>query len=627
LRPFPTLCLVIACITLVSAADTDSTIRLAVDANDAPRNILHARLTIPVRPGPLTLVYPKWIPGNHRPSGPIANVTGLRFEAAGKILDWQRDPVDMYAFHVQVPEGTTEIVASFDTITATDSAGATGSSASSQLLDVNWNQVVLYPQGAASDDIKVTASLQLPPGWRFGTALPVEGQEESSRGLTVKFLSTSLTTLVDSPLIAGAHYRQIELTKPDERPRHVMDLVAESDAALQMTPRDVDAYKRLVAEAGLLFGARHYRDYHFLYTLSGEVGHHGLEHHESSDNSSAERTLIDPKLHLLEAGLLPHEFVHSWNGKYRRPAGLATRNYQEPMIGELLWVYEGLTEYLGNVLTARSGLWTSQEYREALALTAADLDHTPGRSWRPLEDTAISVQSLRLLGREWENWRRGLDYYPEGELIWLEVDTRIRELTENKASLDDFCRRFHGGETGRPRVVPYALDDVIKVLNEVVPFDWAGLLKERVNATSTHAPLRGIEQGGWRLVYNGQANQFMQTSEKIDGTVNLAFSLGFWVKKDGELLDVVRGSPAYEAGLGPGMRLIAVNGRRWSPEVLRDAIALGKSSERPIQIIAENKLFYKTYEVAYHEGEKYPHLERLAGQPDRLSAITSPKAP
>jgi predicted metalloprotease with PDZ domain len=531
---------------------SDSTIHLAVDASDAPRNILHAKLTIPVHPGPVTLVYPKWIPGNHRPSGPIANVTGLRFEAFGKALTWQRDPMDMYAFHLQVPTGATEIVASFDTITSTDSAGATGSAASSQLLDLNWNQVVLYPEGTASEDVKVVPSVQLPSGWRFGTALTGGVQMESGGASIVVFAPTSLTTLVDSPLIAGAHYQQIELTREGDGPHHGIDLVGETDADIQMQPQDVTAYKNLVAEAGLLFGARHYRDYHFLYTLSDEVGHHGLEHHESSDNSAPGRTLSDPPRHLLEAALLPHEFVHSWNGKYRRPAGLVTRNYQEPMIGELLWVYEGLTEYLGNVLTARSGLWTQEEYREALALTAANLDHTPGRSWRPLEDTAVSVQILRLLGPEWENWRRGLDYYPEGELIWLEVDTRIRRLTGGKRSLDDFCRRFHGGQSGPPAVLPYSFDDIVKALNDIAPYDWRGLLNNRVSATSTGAPLEGIEQGGWRLVYTAQPNQFVQASEKIEDDVNLAYSLGFMVKKNGELQDVIHGSPAYQAGLGAG---------------------------------------------------------------------------
>jgi predicted metalloprotease with PDZ domain len=453
-------------------------IQLSVDLSDAPRNIYHSQLTIPVKPGPLTLVYPEWIPGNHRPAGPIANVTGIKMEANGQTLAWQRDPIDMYAFHVDVPSGASELKVSLDTITNDGSAGASGPAATTNVLDLNWNQVVLYPQGTSSDAVQVAPSIQLPAGWKFGSALilsnGIDGHDLKNPDMR-RFKPVSLTTLVDSPLIAGDHYSRIELTKPGETPMHVIDMVSESDSSLAMTAADEAAYRKLVAETGALFGARHYLEYHFLLTLSDEAGHHGVEHHQSSDNSVRERTLLEPDLRLTEAGLLPHEFAHSWNGKYRRPAGLATRNYQDPMVGDLLWVYEGLTEYLGEVLTARSGLWTPEQYREAVAETAAMLDHRTGRTWRPLEDTARSVQILRLQGPEWQSWRRGLDYYPEGELIWLEVDTTIRQQSHGEKSLNDFCRLFYGGESGPPKVVPYTFDDVVRTLNQVTPYDWAGL--------------------------------------------------------------------------------------------------------------------------------------------------------
>jgi predicted metalloprotease with PDZ domain len=606
--------------TVHCASADNPPIHVEVDASDAARNIFHVKETIAAKSGRLTLVYPKWIPGNHRPSGPIANLAGLHFLAAEKPIPWDRDPVDMYAFHVNVPVGAREITARFDQLVNSDSAGAAGAASSSQLLDLNWNQVVLYPEGSSPYAVQVVPSVKLPAGWKFGTAL--RGEHQS--GDTVEFSPVSLTTLVDSPLIAGIHFRQISLT--DSPPVHVIDMVGESDASLQMSNSDITAYKNLVAETGALFGARHYSHYDFLLTLSDEVGHHGVEHHESSDNSAGERMLNEPSQHLLEAALLPHEFVHSWNGKYRRPSGLATRNYQEPMIGELLWVYEGLTDYLGNVLAARSGLWTAEQYREMLALTAAMLDHTAGRTWRPLEDTARSVQILRLMGPEWESWRRSLDYYPEGDLIWLEVDTRIRQLTQNKRSLDDFCRTFHGGQGGSPRVVPYTFDDVVKSLNGVAPFDWARLLRERVGTTSAHAPMTGIEQSDWRLVYNDQPNKFIEASEKLRDSVNLSFSLGFWLKKDGTLVDVVPGSVAYQAGIGPGMQLIAVNGRKWSREVLHDAIRAAQKNEQPVELIIENQQFIKTYSLAYHGGDKYPHLERLAAGPDLLTSIVTAKA-
>ena len=601
-------------------------IQLFVDLTDAPRNIYHSRLTIPVKPGALTLVYPKWIPGNHRPAGPIANVTGLKMEAAGQTLAWQRDPVDMYSFHVDVPVGASELQVSLDTITNDGSAGASGPSATTNVLDLNWNQVVLYPQGASSDEVQVAPSIRLPAGWKFGTALipssVVEGDDAKNPDMK-RFKSVSLTTLIDSPLIAGDHYRKIELTKPGETPVHVIDMVSESDAGLGMMPADEAAYRKLVAETGALFGARHYLEYHFLLTLSDEAGHHGVEHHQSSDNSLGERTLLDSDLHLMEAGLLPHEFIHSWNGKYRRPAGLATRNYQDPMVSDLLWVYEGLAQYLGNVLTARSGLWTAEQYREALAETAAMLDHRAGRTWRPLEDTARSVQVLRLQGPEWQNWRRGLDYYPEGELIWLEVDTIIRQQTHGQKSLDDFCHLFYGGESGPPKVVPYTFDDVVHALNQVAPYDWAGLLQRRVNSTSARAPLDGIERGGWRLVYSDQPNVFVHTGEKLQKSVDASYSLGFVAKEDGEFSDVIHGSPAYDAGIGPGMKLVAINGRAWSKEVLLDALRASKESQQPIELLVENAKFFKTYSIAYNGGIRSPHLERSEGS-DVLGEILKP---
>jgi predicted metalloprotease with PDZ domain len=580
----------------------------------------HAKLVIPAKPGPMTLVFPKWIPGNHRPSGPIAALTGIRMEAAGQPVPWRRDDIDMYAFHVDVPEPVQALEVWMDAITSADSAGGGGPAASSNLLDLNWNAVVLYPQGADSDDVQFVPSVKLPPGWKFGTALTPANRS----GDEVEFAPVSLTTLVDSPLIAGRHYRQIELTVPPGPPLHVMDMVADSEADLAMKPEDVAAYKKLIAETGALFGARHYRQYHFLYTLSAEVGEHGLEHHESNDSSAAERTLLDPDLRMLYAGLLPHEFAHSWNGKYRRPVGLATRNYQEPMKGDLLWVYEGLTDYLGNLLAERSGLQTPEQFREALAETAALLDHRTGRTWRPLEDTARSVQTLRLLGSQWSNWRRSLDYYPEGQLIWLEVDSIIRQRTREKKSLDDFCRSFEGGQSGPPKVVTYTFDDVVHALNEVAPYDWTSLLKERVSATSAHAPLGGIEREGRKLVYNDRPNEITKAAEKLAKFADFSYSLGFTAAEDGKLEDVVIDSLAYRSGIGPGMKLIAVNGRQWTPMVLHDAIKAAQGNIAPIELLVENGQFFQTYSVPYHDGDRNPHLERISGRPDILEVLLKP---
>lgn len=601
-------------------------IGLEVDLTDAPRNIYHAKLKIPATPGPMTLVFPKWLPGNHRPSGPINGITGLRMSANGKPLPWQRDEIDMYAFHVTVPGGANSIDVALDAITTNDSAGGGGPAASSNLLDLNWNAVILYPQGADSDAVSVIAAVTLPSGWKYGTALPPVLRNSSDAGDEVQFGQVSLTTLIDSPLIAGEHFRKIDLNLPPKTPKHEMDLVADSEGDLAMKPEDLDAYRKLVVETGALFGARHYHQYHFLYTLSDQVGSHGLEHHESNDSAADERTLLDPDLHYLAADLLPHEFAHSWNGKYRRPAGLATRNYQEPMVGNLLWVYEGLTDYLGFLLAERSGLTTPEQFRESLAETAAMLDHRPGRTWRPLEDTARSVQLLRTMGPQWANWRRSLDYYPEGQLIWLEVDAIIRQQTNGKRSLDDFCRRFEGGPSGDPTVVPYTFDDVVRTLDEIAPYDWASHLHERVDATTNHAPLGGIEREGWKLVYNDQPNAYMAAVEKVAKFADFSYSLGFPVGEDGKLMDVIVGSPAYQAGIGPGMKLIAVNGRKYTPDILHSALKAAHETKDPVDLLVENAQFFKTYPIPYYDGDQNPHLERVTTQPDLMGVLLAPLA-
>jgi predicted metalloprotease with PDZ domain len=590
--------------------------RLQLDATDAPRNILHATVTIPVAPGAATLVYPKWIPGNHRPTGPIQNLTGLHIKAGGQDLAWQRDLEDMYAFHVQIPAGVKEVQASFDTITYYGDR----SLSSSKVLDLLWNQVVMYPSGVASDDVQVTASIRLPEGWKSATALAVKSQS----GSTVEFEPVSLTRLVDSPLIAGAYYRQVALSAAGETPTHVIDMVGESAESIAITGKDVTSYKQLVAETGKLFGARHYSQYHFLWTLSDHTAHHGLEHHESSDNGTGEDVFEDSNSHNLEADLLPHEFVHSWNGKYRRPAGLVTPNYQVPMHGDLLWVYEGLTDYLGNILAGRIGLRTPEQFRENLAFTAAELEHRTGRTWRPLQDTATSVQIVFAAPPQWTGWRRSADYYPEGYLLWLEVDATIRKLTNGQKSLNDFCRIFYGGQGGKPEVVAYKFEDVVAALNQVTPNDWAKLLRERLDSKSAHAPFGGIEIGGWKVEYNDQKNATMDAEEKTGDVLDMRFSTGILATKQGEIRDVIVGSTAYEAGLGPGMRIMAVNERKWSKDVMRAALRAAAANHKPIAILAENGDYFTTYSVNYTGGEKYPHLVRVDSKPDILSEIAKP---
>ncbi|MDX6290756.1 MAG: hypothetical protein QOH42_2555 [Blastocatellia bacterium] len=596
-----------------------TSITLSVDATEAPRKLFHARMTMAVAPGPLTLVYPKWIPGEHGPTGPIVNLAGLKFSAGGKTIPWRRDDVDMYAFHLEVPAGARELEIALDFLSPTFAGGFTaGASTTSHLAMVTWNQLLLYPEGSKISDLTFKANLTLPAGWKFGTSLPVAGQSVSK----VNFASVSLERLVDSPVLAGEYFLVIPLAV---NPPNEIDIAADNPADLEISPELAHTLKRVVAEAVSLFGATHYTRYHFLLTLSDHTAHFGLEHHESNDSRVAERSLLDPALRDVSLGVLPHEFVHSWNGKFRRPAGLTTPNYQEPMKGELLWVYEGLTQYLGNLLSARSGLWTPEQYRGHLAQIAADLDHKPGRMWRPLIDTTIAAQVLYGAPGEWDSMRRGVDFYDEGWLIWLDTDTKIRELSGGQRSLDDFCKRFHGAPSTPPTVKTYGFDDVVATLNEVAPFDWRNFLLARLNSTDFHAPLGGIERGGWKLAYETTPGGFLKDLEQVRRGTEMGYSIGLRLNADGSIADVIEGMAAAKAGIGPGMKILAVNGKAYSPEVLRDAVrATTNPRQRRIELLIDNEGHVATFPVTYGEGEKYPVLERDGAKPDTLSKIIAP---
>ncbi len=606
-----------------SAFAGSAAIQLDVDAQDAPHGLLHARLHIPAQPGPLTLFYPKWIPGEHMPSGPINDLTGLKISANGQAVNWRRDAEDMYAFHLEVPAGANAVEVSLDFLLPTGGGSfSTGVSATAKLLDLSWNEVLLYPQTAEPFKLQYVATLRLPDGWQFGTALPVA----SASGNHAEFSPAPLETLVDSPVIAGEYFRTIELT-PGEQPPHFIHLVADSAAALEMTPEDLRHFMHLVKEENALFGAHHYRDYHFLVTLSDRVSHFGLEHHESSDNRQGENYLTDAGARQTLPDLLPHEMVHSWNGKYRRPAGMATPDFQQPMRDELLWDYEGLTDYLGKVMAARSGLQTNEDFRETFALTAAVLDHRAGRSWRSLADTTVAAQLLYLAPSTGTAWRRGTDFYPEGDLIWLEADTVIRQQTGGKRSLDDFCKKFYGGENGPPKVIPYSYDDVVKALNEIAPYDWRGFFQKRVYEINPQAPLGGIENGGWHLAYTNALPTLLKTREGQRKYTDLSFSIGLNLGSDGNINDVLPGTPAAAAGIGAGMKLVAVNGRVWTADNLRAAVKMAATNSAPVELLVENGDYFKSCRLDYHGGEKYPVLERDTNRPDLLSDIIKPLTP
>jgi predicted metalloprotease with PDZ domain len=595
------------------------TITIAVDATEAPRKIFHAHLVIPATPGTMDIFYPKWIPGEHMPSGPLVDLTGLKFMANGKELTWRRDLQEMFEVHVQVPPGTSSIEASLDYVSPVASEGfSAGSSATAEMAVISWNQLLLYPAGWTYDQLTYRASLRLPEGWKFGTPLPVASQS----GAEISFQPVSLYTLVDSPVITGANFLAVPLATA--APTAELDVAADSPGDLNVPPEVWEHYKNLVTQAGALFGARHYRDYHFLLSLSDHVAHFGLEHHEANDSRIGERGLADARPRVLSAGLLPHEYVHSWNGKYRRPADLTTSNYDQPMQTDLLWVYEGLTSYLGEILTARSGLWTPQQFMDSIASIAAELDHRPGRTWRNLQDTADGAQFLYSSSRHWESWRRGTDFYDEDVLNWLWVDVIIRQQTQGRRSIDDFCKAFHGAPSGPPMVKTYTFDDIVNTLNQIAPYDWRTFWLERLNTHAPHAPLGGIEGSGWKVVYDDKPSEFLKDHEEERKETNAEYSLGLDLREKGEIVDVIHDSPAARAGIGPGMTLVAVNGKKFKREVLRDALRESTNSKQPIELLVENTDYYKTYSIDYHGGAQYPHLVRDTSKPDLLNEIIKP---
>ena len=592
------------------------TIRVAVDATDAPRKLFHARMTMPATS---RLAFAKWLPGEHGPTGPIADLVNVRITANGKPVTWTRDPRDMFLFNLDVPAGATEIEVAASYLAPTAGGQFTaGETATANLAVVSWNTLLLFPPGKDASEIMVEATMRMPEGWTAASAL-----RQSEPG---KFERASLMTYIDSPVIMGRYFKTVTIPSTGNAPAHRVDIVADSRAALETWPDFASDFSRLVAEAGQTFGAYHFRKYDWLLTLSDHVAHFGLEHHESSDNRMEENAVSDEELHPAVGGLLSHEYVHSWNGKYRRPAAMLSADYQTPMEGSLLWVYEGLTQYLGSVLATRAGLWTPERYRENLATVAAGFDVQPGRTWRPLSDTAVAAQILFPSADAWRNVRRGTDFYDEAILLWLEVDSIIRERTNNRASLDDFTRRFHGGTGGTPMVKPYTFDDIVSTLNAVAPYDWRKHLNERLSSLSPRAPIAGITAGGWQLVYNETPNTVIEANEERRKITDLTSSLGIAIKnEDGMVRDVILELPAANAGIGPGMKIVAVNGRRFTDDLLRTAVTEAKSSGK-IDLLVENGEFFRTHTVEYHGGLRYPHLVRVEGKEDRLAAVLAAKA-
>jgi predicted metalloprotease with PDZ domain len=597
-------------------------IQITADLSDAPRKLYHAEIDLPVKAGPVTLTTPKWIPGNHRPTGPLDDITGVVFTANGQVLPWRRDDVDLYQFHVTVPAGVTTLHAHLDCI-------VTGR-ISQKLAVLEWEKLLLYPANIPVKDIAVQPSVTVPEGWGVGTALtPIDGYDaQHPKGGTTHFAATTVEQLQDSPVIAGEYFHEFALA-PEVTPKHFIDVVADAPEDSELRPALLAELSNLVRETGAAYNSRHYNVYHFLLTLSDVAGGEGLEHGQSSDNGVGEKGFSDEGHQLGESDLLSHEFTHSWNGKYRRPYNLYQPDFATMQQGSLLWVYEGMTQYLGNVLAARSGLKTQAQYRDLLAMSAANLDYKPGREWRSTEDTAIAASVLRGGNPAWSNWKRGQDYYQEGELLWLDADTLIRKLTDNKKSLTDFHHIFlgKGGNTG-PLIVPYNREEVIADLNEVVKYDWATFLHERVDNLNPRADLAGIERGGYKLVYTDKPSASEKTMAAAGGPrrggLNVWYSIGIRITAEGVISDVRWAGPADKAKLAPGQKIIAVNGKIFSVDALKAAIKDAKGKTEAIHFILQSDTFVTMADVDYHDGERYPSLVRVEGTPAYLDDITKP---
>jgi predicted metalloprotease with PDZ domain len=612
----------------VDQAYPGGTIALKVDATDVDRRIFRVHETIPVAgPGPMVLLYPKWLPGNHAPSGEIDKLAGLIVTANGQRLEWRRDPVEVYGFHLDVPAGVKALDIEFQFLSPTTPREGRVV-LTPDLLDLQWNAVVLYPAGYFSRDIKVEPTVVLPEGWGYGTARePAGAAQGASLGGAVSFKPVTLNNLVDSPMFAGRWFKRIDLDPGAAVPVH-LDIVADRPEELEIKPEQLEAHRALVRQAARLFGAHHYDHYDFLLGLSDQMSSIGLEHHQSSEDSTFPGYFTDWDKTPMGRDLLPHEYTHSWNGKFRRPADLWTPNFNVPMRDSLLWVYEGQTEYWGKVLAARSGLLGPKDSLDAWASIAASYDNQAGRAWRALQDTTnapITTMHFRS-PQAWSSWQRSADYYDEGALIWLDADTLIRELSHGRKSLDDFAKSFFGVDNGSYVARTYTFEDVVAALNAVQPYDWATFLRTRLDGHGPGAPLDGIKRGGYRLVYTDVQSPYDKAFEALLKATDLRWSLGLVLDREGRIIDVQWDGPAFKAGLAINSQVIAVNGRAYDPEVLKDAIKAAKGDGPAVELIVKTGDRYRTVRLDWRGGLRYPHLERDGTGPASLDALLTPKA-
>ncbi len=596
-------------------------IQYRADATDLERHIISVHQTVPVSAGPMTLLYPRFLPGNHAGTGPIQLIAGLTITGDGQRIEWLRDTIDPYAFHLDIPAGVSEITVEFQWLTQPDSS-QWRVVMTPAIVNMEWEKAILYPAGYFANRIQVAASIRLPEGWNYGTALTTTTFTDG----VATFAPTDLYTLVDSPMFAGAHFRRIDIDPTGDSVH--LNIVADSAENIAPTAQQLALYENLVTQADRLFGARHFDHYEFLVGLTRELGGIGLEHHRSSENTMSPDFFTDWSASAGDRGLLPHEYVHSWNGKFRRPADELTANYNVPSQNTLLWVYEGQTEYWGDVLAARSGLAARDVAVATLATIAGFYDAQPGRQWRALHDTNNhNLLGYRVPG-QYPSWMRATgDYYRESALIWLDADTLIREGTRDRKSFDDFARAFFGVDDGVFTPRGYTFEELVEGLNAVYPHDWAGFLRDRLDAVGpdARAPLDGITRAGWQLTWVDSLTP-VEKSVQRGWARDFQYSLGFTLSGPGNSLTNIRwDGPAFRLGIGAGWELVAVNGTAGDADALRDAVTAARGTDKPLDMLLKSGDRYRTVAFDYHDGLRYPRLVRIEGTRDRLADIYAPR--
>ena len=602
--------------TIPAARDISypGTIQLDVDATDTVRGIFRVKEQIPVaKAGPMALLFPKWLPGNHSPTGQLDKLAGLVIRANGKVLPWVRDTVDVYAYHIDVPTGAKRLDVEFQFISAT--AGNQGRIVMTpNLISLQPNSVSLYPAGYYTRQIPIQMTVKFPDGFTAAGALRAKAS-----GSTYAYEATNYEILVDSPILAGRYGKVFPLS-----PKVNLDVFADAPELLAATPAQIDAHKRLVEQAAKTFGAQHYDHYDFLLSLSDQLGGIGLEHHRSSEDGSRPTYFTEWDQNVAARNLLPHEFTHSWDGKFRRGADLWTPDFRMPMRDSLLWVYEGQTQFWGYVLQARSGLVGKQDTLDAYALILANYVNTVGREWRPLVDTTNDPVISQRRPKGWTSWQRSEDYYNEGLMVWMEVDAMLRQKSGGTKSIDDFARAFFGVRDGDWGELTYTFDDVARTLNGILPYDWAGFLTKRLTETGQPAPIDGFAMNGYKLVYTAEPTGFFKQVEKARGT-DVTSSVGMLVNKEGNLSSVIWDSPAFKAGLTVGDQVAAVNGDLYTPDALKNAIKTAQGTKDPIRLTIKDGARLRDVAIDYHDGPRYPRLQKTGTGEGGLDKLLTPR--